>query len=500
MKGPLTRLDTLDRRLFRALTRRERAAMDRGLKTLSTTANQSVLWLSIATVLAVAGGDRGRRAALRGILAISMTSTLVNLPLKYLARRQRPERRRGDRPPAVPIPASFSFPSGHSASAFAFTTAVAREDPRLLLLLLPLASTVAYSRVHLRVHYPFDVLAGATIGTGMGLTSNALIRVAREWRDARTPAPLPQRPPTNRVIVVSSPHAGRAGKKHNRARAALKAAGLEIVEELTVEEISRLPQLLKDGDGTLPLVIAAGGDGTVGAVSNYVVGTRAIMGVLPLGTSNDFARSLNLPMGIENAARLLSIGRVSTIDAGRLVRAGQPSTYFVHAATAGLNVNFARLATRADLRHRLGRLTYAVAGILALKDRPVFECAIDDGRGVENLRLEQLSIINTPVFGGVLGLRVPRSSPDDRRLEVLLVEHLPIRRLVRSALLTILGRRGPIRGVRIEHAARMVVRPKQSMPIALDGEVCGEIPGTFEVVPDGLQVITPSNFEDLENA
>ena len=474
--------------------------MDRGLKALTTSANRSVFWLSIAAILAIAGGDRGRRAALRGILAISITSTLVNLPLKYLARRQRPERRRGDRPRAVPIPASFSFPSGHSASAFAFTTAVAREDPRYLFLLLPLASAVAYSRVHLRVHYPFDVLAGATIGTGMGLTSNALVKVAREWRDARTPAPLPQRPPTNRVIVVSSPHAGRAGKKHDRARQALEAARLDIVEELSVDQISRLEQLLKDGGGTPPIVVAAGGDGTVGAVANYVVGTRAILGVLPLGTSNDFARSLNLPMGIENAARLLSVGRVSTIDAGRLVRPGRPNQHFAHAATAGLNVNFARLATRADLRHRLGRLTYAAAGILALKDRPVFECEIDDGRGIENLRLEQLSIINTPVFGGVLGLRVPRSSPDDRRLEVLLVEHLPIRRLVRSAFLTILGRPGRVRGVRMEHAARLIVRPKRPMPIALDGEVSGEIPGTFEVVPDGLRVITPSNFQDVENA
>ncbi|HEY0493336.1 MAG TPA: phosphatase PAP2 family protein, partial [Candidatus Dormibacteraeota bacterium] len=183
--GALRRIDAFDRRLFRLLTKREQALMDRGLKSVTTTANRSVLWLSIAGILAIVGGDRGRRAALRGVLAISLTSTLVNLPLKYLARRGRPERRRGDRPPIVPIPGSFSFPSGHSASAFAFTTAVAREDPRWLVLILPLASAVAYSRVHLRVHYPFDVLAGATIGTVMGLSADALIKAGQEWRDAR---------------------------------------------------------------------------------------------------------------------------------------------------------------------------------------------------------------------------------------------------------------------------------------------------------------------------
>ena len=194
MKGPISKLDALDRRLFRRLTRREQAGADRGLLALTTSANRSVIWLCIAGLLALAGGDRGRRAALRGLLAISLTSTLVNLPLKYLARRERPEVRRGDRPHVLPLPGSFSFPSGHSASAFAFTTAVAREDPRLLAFVLPLAGLVAYSRVHLRVHYPFDVLAGATIGTAMGLTSNALVRAGREWRDERTPTPLTQRP------------------------------------------------------------------------------------------------------------------------------------------------------------------------------------------------------------------------------------------------------------------------------------------------------------------
>ncbi len=113
-----------------------------------------MLWFAIAGVIAMLGGRAGRRAALRGIVSIAITSTLVNLPLKYLARRERPARRRNDRPLRVSLPGSFSFPSGHSASAFAFATGVGLEQPRLLLPILPLAAGVAYSRVHLRVHYP----------------------------------------------------------------------------------------------------------------------------------------------------------------------------------------------------------------------------------------------------------------------------------------------------------------------------------------------------------
>jgi undecaprenyl-diphosphatase len=491
VKSFLSGVDVLDRRLFDLLTRRERRLLDVSLKRLSNRANRSILWLLIASLLAIAGGPRGRRAAVRGVVAIGITSTMVNLPLKYLARRGRPRRRLGDRPPLLPIPGSFSFPSGHSASAFAFATAVAREDPRLLIGVLPLAGAVAYSRVHLRVHYPFDVLAGAAIGTGIGFASNRLVSAARERSRGRAATPPSQRPASTRVVLVTSPHAG-SGDKLARARRAMSKAGLDIVEEFTVDEATRLTDLLLVP--TPPLVVVAGGDGTVGAVSNYLIGTNAVMGVLPLGTSNDFARSLDLPMGVEHAARLLRDGKVSTIDAGRLVRESRPPQHFVHAATAGLNVNFARLATRADLRHRLGRLTYAVAGVMALRDRPTFTCDLTVNGDNERVRLEQLSVINTPVIGGALGLKVPGVDPASRTLQILLVEHLPIRRLVRSAINNLVGRRQGIRGVRMVRVTQVTVTPEQPMEVALDGEVCGKIPGTFEVVPDGLRVITRPEF------
>ncbi len=399
----------------------------------------------------------------------------------------------------LPIPGSFSFPSGHSASAFAFTTAVAREDPRLLLFVLPLSGAVAYSRVHLRVHYPFDVLVGAAIGTGVGLTSNALIEAGRDWRDARTPAPLPQRAPTNRVVLVTSPNAGREAKNLDRARAAMNAEGLEIVEELAVDELSRLPQLVKARNPP-PIVVAAGGDGTVGAVANHVVGTSTVLGVLPLGTSNDFARSLDLPMRIEHAARLIAVGKVSTIDAGRLREPGKAPRHFVHAATAGLNVNFARLATRADLRHRLGRLTYAVAGVLALRERPVFTCEIATDGKREQLRLEQLSVINTPIIGGALRLKVPGADPESGTLQLLLVEHLPVRRLLQSLVRNLTGRRRLVRGVRLQPITSVTVTPEASKDVALDGEICARIPGTFEVVVDGLHIITRASFRQTTDA
>jgi YegS/Rv2252/BmrU family lipid kinase len=492
---PLASIDAFDRRLFERLTREERRIVDRGLKRLSNSANRSVLWLAIAGVMALLGGRRGQRAALRGVVSIAITSTLVNLPLKYLARRDRPPTRRGDRPLPVSMPGSFSFPSGHSASAFAFATGVGLTQPAMLVPILPLAAGVAYSRVHLRVHFPFDVLAGAAIGTGMGLASGPLVRAAQHWWDGLIPVPKADRAGTNQVILVLSPHAG--GKdKLARARQAMAALRLQVMAELTVDDLHRLPDLLRGQSSRPPIVVAAGGDGTVGAVASAIVETPAVLGVLPLGTSNDFARSLSIPMRVEHAVQLLARGRVSRVDAGRLSRNGQPPTHFVHAAAAGLNVQFARFATRADLRARLGRLTYAAAAALALRERPVFSCRVEYEGQTEDLQLVHLAVINAPVFGGFLGLKIPNASTDDRRLNVLMIEHLPMRRLLRSALYPAVGLHRRIRGFRAMSVASLKVTPTKPMDVTLDGEIAGKIPGTFEVVPAALRVITPASFKD----
>src|SRR5438067_2352585 len=312
----LKAIDAFDRRLFDRLTGRERQFTDRALKRLSNTANRSLLWLAIAVLMAIVGGRRGRKAARRGAVAIGLTSGLVNLPLKYLARRGRPRIRR-DRPMLVRMPGSFSFPSGHSASAFAFTTAVALENPRMLPIVLPLAGGVAYSRVHLRVHYPLDVLLGGAIGAGMGLASGALVEAGRRRWESITPVPQKHQLQTNRLILVIS-RGARKDVRLDRARKAISEAGLEIVQELDLDQISSLRGAL-EADPEQPVIVAAGGDGTVSAVANVAVGTRAVVGILPFGTSNDFARSIKIPMRISSAVRLLARGPIVRVDAGRLI-------------------------------------------------------------------------------------------------------------------------------------------------------------------------------------
>jgi undecaprenyl-diphosphatase len=166
----------VDHAIYGAIARTPTPSLDRELARLSRAADHSKLWVGCAVALALGGGSRGRSAAVRGLTAIAVASGGVNLGVKLLSRRRRPDR--VDVPEArhVPMPISSSFPSGHAASAFAFATAAGDADLAIDLPLRFLAALVAYSRVHTGVHYPGDVVVGALIG---GAAGNAVAAIHR---------------------------------------------------------------------------------------------------------------------------------------------------------------------------------------------------------------------------------------------------------------------------------------------------------------------------------
>lgn len=159
-----------DRALFQRVATHHWPAGDRVLPRLSRGADHGVLWLGVAAGAALLGGRPARRAALRGVASLAVASATVNTLGKRTVRRGRPVL------DAVPLvrrlprqPFTTSFPSGHAASAVAFTTGVGLENPAWGLALAPLAWSVCFSRVYTGVHYPGDVLAGALLGAGAAL-------------------------------------------------------------------------------------------------------------------------------------------------------------------------------------------------------------------------------------------------------------------------------------------------------------------------------------------
>jgi membrane-associated phospholipid phosphatase len=177
--GRLDDARRLDVAVYAAIASTPTPALDRGMRRLSRAADHSKLSLASAALLALAGGSRGRRAAVMGLASVAVASAVVNVVIKPLGMRRRPDRVAESVPLArqVRMPSSSSFPSGHSASAFAFATGVGYTLPQVAAPLRALAAAVAYSRVHTGVHYPGDVLAGALLGTTLAqLTTLAIER------------------------------------------------------------------------------------------------------------------------------------------------------------------------------------------------------------------------------------------------------------------------------------------------------------------------------------
>ena len=323
-------LARLDLWLFRRVAKTELPIVDHSLLPLTRAANRSKLWMGIAAVLAASGGRFGRRAALRGLISLGITSALVNLPAKWIARRARPsikgvpQARRLRR-----LPTSYSFPSGHSASAFAFATAVSQELPALAAPIYALASGVAYSRVYAGVHYPGDVIAGAAAGSALAIATR------RFWpRAPKDPIKHGVTIETNRrqgahtgrsVTLVVNPSSGPALSRDpsNSIETLLPEA------KVLSADGEDMAELLKQAASGADIFGVAGGDGSVNCAVGIASETGKPLVVIPAGTLNHLARDLGLT-SVREAAEAVAEGTTATVDIARID--GKP---FVNTASLG---------------------------------------------------------------------------------------------------------------------------------------------------------------------
>jgi len=184
-------LSALDRALYAAVAETATPQLDAALRPLTSAADYSRLWLGTAAVMALTGGSTGRRSALHGIVAIGLASVTVNQVFKRASQRTRPDRDSAFVPDArrVRMPTSTSFPSGHSASAFAFAEAIGHTLPWVAGPVRLAALVVAFTRVHSGVHYPGDVIAGILIGIACGeLAPMAVDGALARWHRSRKPS------------------------------------------------------------------------------------------------------------------------------------------------------------------------------------------------------------------------------------------------------------------------------------------------------------------------
>src|SRR3954467_2708857 len=206
------RLRLLDRRLHAWIGALPASPADRWMRRLTHLADHGKLWFGIAALLALRPGAT-RRAAVRGVASQATSSALSNVVLKRIFGRVRPDmanlqaHRRLRREPGT-----LSFPSGHSSSAAAFATGVAMESPLAGAALVPVALGVGYSRVHVGVHYPGDVLAGMAVGSAVAAASQHWWPVRpKEPARVRSAASAPGLPEGEGLVVAVNPRSGPDG-------------------------------------------------------------------------------------------------------------------------------------------------------------------------------------------------------------------------------------------------------------------------------------------------
>ncbi|GAA1832038.1 bifunctional phosphatase PAP2/diacylglycerol kinase family protein [Pseudonocardia ailaonensis] len=307
----LVAVSDTDRAITAAISARPQSPLDTAICRLTRSADHSALWVVVAGVLAIRRGA-GRKAAARGLLAIALSSAVANGILKPLLPRRRPAA--AELPAYRTIsdpPTSSSFPSGHAASAAAFATAVVLENPKVAPAVIPLAAAVAYSRVHVGVHWASDVLAGAAVGTGIAVATQRWWPVRKEDEArARPMDTVPELPRGEGLVIVCNPYSGPPDYDvSDEVAAALPAARV-----LRVQEDTRVDDQLEEAIGPDTKAIGvAGGDGTVAAAAAVADSHRLPLVVVPAGTLNHFARDVGV-YDLQEAVDATQAGEAVAVD------------------------------------------------------------------------------------------------------------------------------------------------------------------------------------------
>lgn len=233
------------------------------------------------------------------------------------------------------------------------------------------------------------------------------------------------------------------------------------------------------------LVVLGGGDGTLNGAAGALLEIGLPLGILPLGTGNDLARTLGLPLDLEEAAAVIAGGHTERIDIGRV-----NDRLFFNAATIGLSVTAGR-RLNGEIKRRLGPVAYVRTVLDAVRANRSFEAEIDDGERTVRRRSIQLTIGNGRHHGA--GMTVSDTAAiDDHRLDYYSLDPQPWWWLLRHLPELRRGGSSSGRGLWRGRAARLTVRTRPCLPVSTDGDVTSATPATLDVLPRALEVFVPA--------
>lgn len=286
-----------------------------------------------------------------------------------------------------------------------------------------------------------------------------------------------------RALVLTNPGARRGAEGLADVLTQLRSGGLELIEEEGAHA-KELPDLVRKHRDDVELVIAGGGDGTLSAILPALIETGLPLGILPLGTANNLARTLGIPTDLAEAAAIITGGHRHRIDLGCV-----NGRYFMTTASLGLSVRITEELDGASKR-RWGALAYGMAALRVLaRARPMSVEIRYDGKSL-NTRAIQVVVGNGRYYGAALAV-AEDAQIDDQRLDLYTIEARPWWSML--ALLPALkrGSHGEKRGVTALSARTIEIETTRPRDIDVDGEIGAQTPATFTVVPRAIEVCVP---------
>lgn len=294
-----------------------------------------------------------------------------------------------------------------------------------------------------------------------------------------------------RAVLVVNTHSRHGARAYGRARDLLAKHGFTLDASYPVRDPVRLQEIVHEvvAEGHR-LIVIGGGDGTLSSVVDEFAHRDVVVGLLPLGTANSFARTIGLPLSLDGAVQAIAQGKVADID---LALVNQD--YFLNTAALGISASVAR-ATPAWLKRHLGALAYGIIGAAKFPSHRPFRCRITEDGRVTELDALQVILANGRYHGGVLVAH--RADVESRDVLVQIVTAANRWNLVRAWLGVARGR--PL-DMSIAHELTVrdaVLETDTPQYVSVDGEVTARTPIRISIAAEALKLMVPLEFQDRD--
>jgi YegS/Rv2252/BmrU family lipid kinase len=286
------------------------------------------------------------------------------------------------------------------------------------------------------------------------------------------------------ALLIVNGHSRRGAGAAETVTRVLRESGVPIIAR-DCERASDLSALISATKGEIESMIIGGGDGTLNAALPGLLETGLPLGIIPLGTANDLARTLGIPTDLAAAARIIACGKVQPVDVGEVN--GHP---FFNVASIGFGVDLTRALTR-DSKRRFGTIGYAIAALRAVSRLRPFRAEIMHGHTIDLSRTIHVAVGNGRHYGG--GMTVSEHARiDDGCLHVYSLEVDSLWRLLRLLPALRSGRHDAWKEIRSLEGEEIEVRtPRRPRSVNTDGEIVTQTPAYFRVRGHAISVFIP---------